>query len=160
MPISHPLTVTFLSAAIFLGGSVAVKAQSDLPGCAEQSVKEVVLRIAANAYRGSVEGWGERLKVDMGWDLDPSSFNLSYITLADYNEYTGALTCRATLRGRHDREMWERVWVNYKGMDINAARERNINNGYWEDQALNGITYTVSQSAERSDMFVVRVNYD
>ena len=55
--------------------------------------------------------------------------------------------------------MWERVWVNYKGIDIAKARQNNIERGYWEEQDLNYLEYSVSQSAEDSEYFIVNVIY-
>lgn len=159
MPISRLVKYGLLSSAIFLGSTIAVQAQSDLPGCADQQVKDVVIEIMVESFQEETRYSTEKLLVDTGREWNPNSFNVIHIILADYNEHTGALTCNATLRGKRDREMWERVWINYKGMNITKARQRNLERGYWEEQDLNYLEYSVSQSAEDPEYFIVSVSY-
>ena len=53
MPISRLVKYPLSFAAIFLGSTVAVQAQSDLPGCADEAVKETVIVIFVENIEGN-----------------------------------------------------------------------------------------------------------
>ena len=161
MPISRLVKYGLLSTTIYMGSTVAVQAQSDLPGCADQQVKGIVTSIIAENMQEHLQqlSLSELGLVEYRWDWVLESFYITHIVLADYNEHTGALDCNASLRGKRDRQMWERAMSTQLGMDVDGIRERHIQSGYWKDQDILPVQYTVSQSAEDPEYFIVNVIY-
>lgn len=161
MPISRLAQYGLLCSTILLGSTVAVHAQSDLPGCADNVVKETVRDIIVEDMKKHLQqfSFSELSLVEYRWDWVWKSFYTTHTVLADYNEHTGALTCSATLRGNRDRQMWERAMSTQLGMDIDGIREHHIQRGYWEEQDIIPVQYTVSQSAEDPEYFIVSVIY-
>ena len=58
MPISHLVKYGLASNAIFIASAVAVQAQSDLPGCADDVVKQIVLEIVIENIENAIRGAG------------------------------------------------------------------------------------------------------
>ena len=153
MPISLLVKYGLLSGAIFIGSTVAVQAQSDLPGCADDVVKRVAKEIVVENIEREIRKNGIEWAVllDLDWQLD--SFSLKYIALAHANEQTGMLTCHATLNGKRDRK--------YFGTDPLLAEERarKEEQGYWDYHDISAMQYTISESAENPEYFIINVIY-
>ena len=153
MPISQLVKYGPLSSAIFIGSTVAVQAQSDLPGCVDDVVKRVAIEIVIENIEREIRKNGKEWAVllDLDWQLD--SFSLKYISLTEIDEQTSALTCHATLHGKRDRK--------YFGSDPLLAEERarKEEQGYWNYHDISAMQYTISESAENPEYFIINVIY-
>lgn len=153
MPVSRLVKYALASTTIFLGSTVAVQAQSDLPGCADEVVKEIVLDIVVENIEKEIRKNSELqvMMLELDWELD--AFSLKYISLVHINEQTGALTCHATLHGRRD--------VRYFGTNpkLEETRARLEKQGYWDYQDITRMQYIIADSAEDPEYFIVSVRY-
>lgn len=154
MPISHLVKYPLSVAAIFLGSTVAAQAQSDLPGCADETVKQTVLDIIAENAENARKGQTDALVFQLGNDWQLDNLALSNITLQDIHEATGRLTCNAALDGQKDRTIYNNMPEWHQ-----VGREFLEERGYWDWRNISQIFYHISQSAEDPDYFVVSVVY-
>ena len=153
MPISHLVKYGLLSSAIFLSSTVAVQAQSDLPGCADQVVKDIVLDIISENIERERKGLPALVQLELELDWQIETFALAYITLQSRNEITGKLVCHASLQGQRDRAIYNKISESVQPFLFLEGR------GYWDRHNITAMEYHISQSAEDPEYFVVSVIY-
>ena len=86
------------------------------------------------------------------WELD--SLTLSNIALEDVNASTGKLICGASLEGRRDRDIFNRMPEHYKWGEDYLQRT-----GYWDWQPITYFYYHIYESAEDPEYFILNVIY-
>lgn len=154
MPISRLVKYGLLSSAILIGSTVAVQAQSDLPGCADDVVKDTVLDIIVENIQDAIKGQTLAWQHNTGNDWELDSLTLSNIALQDIHETTGKLTCSASLEGRRDKEIFNRIPEHYKWGEKHLQQT-----GHWDWQRISYFHYEIYESAEDPEYFIVNVIY-
>ena len=156
MPISRLVKYGVVSTVIFIGSTVAVQAQSDLPGCADDVVKQVALEIVMEGEEKSrKELYNNSVLIfysKMDWQLN--SLQITNIALEDVNERTGKLLCRASLEGQKDRVIFNNMRESYQ-----IGRSLLEETGYWDWQNIFQFQYEIYESAEDPEYFIVNVLY-
>ena len=156
MPISRLVKYGVVSTVIFIGSTVAVQAQSDLPGCADDVVKQVALEIVIEGEEKSRKELNNNSVLifysKMDWQLN--SLQITNIALEDVNERTGKLLCRASLEGQKDRVIFNNMPEPYQ-IDRSLLEET----GYWDWQNIFQFQYEIYESAEDPEYFIVNVLY-
>ena len=149
-----PLTCMFsATAAILLGSTSFVSAQSDLPDCADMEAKQNTIRIIAEDMDSKRRALSNYQKYKFGVDWLLHSLTITYIVTTHRNEVTGTYHCSATLLGRRDKTIYASMEEDYKYEHILESQD------YWENQKVSDIVYSIAQSAEFADRYVVTVTY-